>query len=509
MAQSNRFKNALDRLGRSLNRDRILEPTVNEIVGNKKLPVTKVSEMVGTTRPITYRVRNTTPFTPNMDYGKTNYAFWDKARHGLIPDMELSGTLLKPLSSKITSYVLGRIPRFVMQDEYTTQYVSKWIKANWGKIQKTYQEARMLGDSYIVVNADRSITPLAPDSVFPIVSDIDYSLIVGWQVDLTYPHPTDPLRAMTISDEFYTNSRRRTRTPFDGKPKQEDIYPNLIRTLPLVHISANNTANELYGRPDGQALRPLLYRYDLVLAAALEGNIRQGRPTPTIQKLGDAGDIQTFLEMHGKQRAGSSGVEGWDLPEWDGDNVMVLGGNAEFSYESPGLFAQDTEKILGILFYLLVQHSEVPEYAWGTAISSSKASAETQIDTLSRYIERLQNEAEDWLLALIDIVIRYAALSDTKIVIEDDVRVEWRPVTDKDGHLILNALEIGADLGVLDQQTIIDQLPLGLRDTPSILRRAKSEREDSILQAELNIASRTLNSRRTVNIPDTLDDSEA
>ncbi|MEG7651973.1 hypothetical protein U2441_15660, partial [Listeria monocytogenes] len=91
----------------------------------------------------------------------TDYAWWDLARLCQIEGLEIGGAFLKPMSSKLTSYVLGRAPFFELKSEYTQNWITDWFNLNYGTIQDTYNEARQLGDMFIVVNPDLTLTVIS------------------------------------------------------------------------------------------------------------------------------------------------------------------------------------------------------------------------------------------------------------------------------------------------------------------------------------------------------------
>jgi hypothetical protein len=450
----------------------------------------RISETLGITRPVHYRNRGIPNYryTPTFDYGSVDHVFWDRARYGKIEGLEISGAFLKPLSSKITSYVLGRQPTIEFENAYTQEFIDNWLKQHYATIQEADNESRILGDMYIVLNADLTMTAISPDVVFPIIDESDYSKIVGWGVEQVYVHPNDPTLKMYITELFYPTTRIRYKSsePIDvyaqpppgGSVLDRQVFNNYLDDLPILHLAANRKPNELFGHPDAEALLPLLNEYNEVLLAGLTGNKRQGRPTPTIEGLGDAATVQQFQATYGTQRT-ETDADGtvhtyWDYA-FDADQLMILGGTGKFEYKSPALFAQDTEKFLGLLFYILVQNAEIPEFAFGTAIEGSKASAEVQVDPFVRYIERQQKIVEKWFRKLILMVLQYAKLYDRRIKIETDFKISWKPVTNTEGMLILAAANAALQAGAVDRLTFLKALPLNIENPTQAVADAEAE----------------------------------
>ena len=52
--------------------------------------------------------------------------------------------------------------------------------------------------------------------------------------------------------------------------------------------------------------------------------------------------------------------------DFDPDQLLTLGGEAQFKYAAPGSFSGDTADTAELLFYLVVEHTELPEFILGT-----------------------------------------------------------------------------------------------------------------------------------------------
>src|SRR5215207_7596538 len=65
-----------------------------------------------------------------------DFEFYDKARRGLAKGLEISGLFLKPINSKVASWVLGRAPSWSLGQgtEYTTQRINEWWVAHHAQI---------------------------------------------------------------------------------------------------------------------------------------------------------------------------------------------------------------------------------------------------------------------------------------------------------------------------------------------------------------------------------------
>lgn len=481
---------------------------------NRFLRFKPLQELIGGAKRI---VRMVLPMnriiSPNMDVGVTDYAFNDKARRAKAKGLELSGLLLKPLYSKITSWTMGRPPSFQLQSEFQNaiqsdaqdpnsdtsgaapndpapdvpdmesktpgmDQLAEWWRVNHSKVMASYEDSLGLADSYLVVNPDLTCTVLPPHVVTPIVNDDNFGEFIGWRVEIAYQHPTEPGRVQIRRDEYYADRRVQT-VITDGKAPVIKNYRNLIGRIPVIHIPNNKGSDELFGHTEGEAFIPMLQMYGKVFEAAIEGNVRHGRPTPAIEKMGTSKAVDAFWSRFGKTRTinhpdGTTEIE--QYLEWDADKLMTLAESAEFNWKSPDPFMTDVEKLLGLMYYLFVEHGEIPEAFLGSAIASSKASAEAQLIPLVKFIEKKRSYAQGWILELCQIVLGYLNVIDARVPVEVPT-IRWDDLTSQDGQLTLQSIEWAFKEGLLDEETALMLMPVEVENPKEVLRKARKERE--------------------------------
>lgn len=364
---------------------------------------------------------------PTRDGRPGDYAFWDRLRRGQASGYELSGVFMKAVSGKIAASTLGEAPDITSADAHTTQHLSAWLDAQWPAILQAYQEALDLGDAYLLLKPDGALELVPPHVVEPLLDEVDFSQRRGWTVTDTYRHPHQPGEVLTVRDAYTAHERIRERWR-NGVHAGTERYPNPLGRVPLVHIANRRRGDAVYGTPEGAALLDVLARYNEVLNHAIDGNKRQGHPTPTFSKLGSAAEVQQLFELMGRQeeRTRADGrTENVTVIDFDADQVVALSGEGEFRYEAPGSFSQDSTTLLKYLFYLLVQHTEIPEFVFGVAIASSKASAQAQMEPYQRMIAGRRGACGAWLRELCQLAAAYLALSDAAIRPDERWRLTW------------------------------------------------------------------------------------
>lgn len=457
------------------------------------IPRESVGEIVG--RPRTNRMTVNWrdagfSITPTRDPGQSDYQFWDMMWRGQAKGYELAGLLLKPLASKIAAWTMGTPPRFRSKKARTQSLFNEWWAKNLPNIIRGVEHSVIKGDAYLVVNppnarGELTLTLLPPEVVTAVVDENDYSKRIGWRIVEVHPHPTRIADSMTVED-IYTTTERIRRVWKSGMAVKEERFPNLTGLVPVIKISNDRGADEEFGRSGAEALLTLFKMYHDVLKAGLEGNLKQGRPTPVLEKMGTQKQIDDWWEAFGSKQSrelDDGTTETYYVLDLSSDDAITLGGDATFRYAQPMSFSADTVALLGLLFYLYIQHTEMPEFIMGNAIASSKASAETQMPAFAKFIEKKQGECLHWMNDLAQVVIAFFSLYERGVTANDDLQTTFVPLTSQDGRLTLDAIKMGLDFGLLDDETALQFMPLDIENPEQIILKARQEAEEKRLAA--------------------------
>jgi hypothetical protein len=414
------------------------------------------------------------------DVGRADYAYWDRARHARVEGLQISGLLLKPIASKIAAWTMGRAPAMRMDNAALADALSLWFHSIHSDVLRAWEEALNLGDAYIVINGDMSVTVLPPHVVTPIVDPADYSEVIGWRVVEVFPDPMQPAQKMRIIDEYYADRRTRVKL-LNGTEIAREEWPNPLGVVPVVHWPNLRSLDEMFGRPEGEALVYALQRYGEVLDAALDGNRKQGRSLLAIEGFDSQADLDKFWEMYGKTETiehpdGTSETAVYiDLTS---DDVITLSGNATASFKAPDAKAEDTMTLLEVLYYLFIEHTELPEFIMGTAVASSKASTETQMPPFELFITKKQGMIEKPLMQLLDIGRRMLGVVDAGLRTgADEIRLSWPTLSGEDGKLTLDTLKWAYGVGLIDDETALQLAPVAIEDVRAVLDNARAQVE--------------------------------
>lgn len=440
--------------------------TISELIGSARRTINLYANRIWSTRP-------------SFDWNRVDYAFYDKLWRGQAVGLEKSGLIVKPIVSKIVAWMLGRAPDIVIDDDEDLQGdVNNWCADNHPAIIKAALEAGKLGDCYLIMQGDGSLAVVPPDIVDPIVNEDDYSEIVGWRVTAVHPHPEKIGRTMRIVDEYYAD--RRVRRKRGQGAETVETFQNPLGLVPVVHIpGAGGGVNDKFGRPDAEPLLPLLHDYGQILDAGLDGVYRMGRPVFAIN-FESTQALDQFWERYGKtdtQKRSDGTVEETSYLDVDMEGIVTLA-NANGEFKAPGSSSQDSMNFLQILYYLVVEHTELPEFLLGSAIQGSKASAETQMPPFVKFIELRQTLSESWVLEIVELAIAYIRVTSMRRTAEVKPRVQWAALTDDDNRLTLDTLKWAYASGLVDDENAIRLMPLDIDDPEAMLDRLRATSTD-------------------------------
>ncbi len=113
----------------------------------------------------------------------------------------------------------------------------------------------------------------------------------------------------------------------------------------------------------------------------------------------------------------------------------------------------------------------------GTAIASSKASAETQMPVFIRWIEAKRGDVSGWLLELAQVVMGYLRATSPNAG-DADINLIWEDLSGEDGQLTLEVVRWAYTEGLIDRETALQLAPVKIMNIQEVLDKADSENED-------------------------------
>jgi hypothetical protein len=143
-----------------------------------------------------------------------------------------------------------------------------------------------------------------------------------------------------------------------------------------------------------------------------------------------------------------------------------------------------------MLFYLMLEHIGIPEWAWGGAVSSSHASVDAQMPAFIRYLEGRRAQIQPFIQELLLTWLAAKALVEPIAAVED-IEIDWPQLDKQDENLLLEKIKYADATGKITAETALRLLDL-VDDPTAEIKAADAEKadEESNLQAELDAMMR-------------------
>jgi len=419
------------------------------------------------------------------DETRPDYEFWDKLRRCKARGYSLSGLYCKRIENIFATWTLGQGVEIALAESgdpdsetdprnYTDDAIATFLEDNAGTLLDVFRDKLGLGDQYIVVNADGTLSIPSPDTVLPEWDLADYRRPLAYTI-------TTKTGDETITDEYRDDVRIVT-VKRGAEVLSQTIFENLIGRIPVVHVANARSVNETYGHPIHEELRPLYDQYDDLVFKQLDGAKLLGNPIPAFVGMEDLDAVidqnkpavaDTYTDKDGNTATRSQ-------LNLDQNSIMLVGKGGDFKFVGPGIgFTEDTKTALKSLFLLILDHTGIPEFIWGGEIASGRSSTEVQMDQWVRDIKGRQADNGGWLRDLVEIWLAMGALVDRQIVI-DVLSVTWPEVLPEDIKTLLDKLTFAKEHDLITDKTaltLLDIVPDPGKEVEDATAEADARRE--------------------------------
>jgi hypothetical protein len=259
------------------------------------------------------------------------------------------------------------------------------------------------------------------------------------------------------------------------------------RKLAIKALHNEPEPQAVYGNSDYQNVLAIFRDYADVIKEAKGSVIYNASPIPVLKGVVNPRTIAAQSAAN-DPAAAPAADQGQFV--WGKDKILYLNGDkADAKMLQGNNVMDDAAKLLEIYFYLFVQGSETPEFVFGTAVSSSKASTETQIPIFVKKIERKQEEFSTFVKDLVETYIeRRILISDPLYlsIMEEvpAITVNYPPIDDEDKQMILETVTFAFESKFITAQTALE-LILGdkIKNVSEEIKRAAAEAKAAAKEA--------------------------
>ncbi|MEX0975049.1 MAG: phage portal protein [Bacillota bacterium] len=422
-----------------------------------------------------------------LDSSRVDYALTRELYRNINDRYKLGAAFARPIVDTAAGFMGA--PHFDHLDPEAAQALEKDVDRWTGKILRINRNAVRDGDQFArIVRAPSRFDPrkkeefrlqlIPPEWCTPVPDPVTG----GWQqLVIRYPAKASDDQGRVIAEytimETLTPTTRKVETdgraPADVRTRLQVDEANPWGFIPVVHFKNEDEETQLFGFSDLEPVEPFMKAYHDTMLFAVQGSKYFSRPKVKFSLK----DVKAFLANNFSPEEVASGK----LKFADKEIFMMQDGDdANFISADSGLVGITT--LLQFLFYCIVDVSQTPEFAFGTAVSSSKASVSEQMVPLSRKIRRKRGLFEEPYGELAGMYLAMWSKVNNRVLGTYQVDVGWdelSPKNDKEVADTIFALSQGLSLAVESNVMSVDAASDFMREfVPSMLPWVDPEGDD-------------------------------
>lgn len=353
---------------------------------------------------------------------KVNYALARRLYYNTDQEYKLGAGFARPAIDVPVGFM--GLPRLLAEDKTSDNqmWLDRHLKSWAGSVSMAHKMAMRDGEVLVRLRPknrapayralftedDRDLElGLVPTEAFEILSkdeDIDAIEAVKIKHVFLAPDPGGNDREVVLYEKVTADTiELEYENPPDGRQKYRTL-PNPLGFVPAVHLENEPERHQLHASSDLEPLEPYLKFYNDVMLHAGSASALHS----TAKLILRAQDVTRFLKnnftdaeiQEGRLRFKNKDVLFFESgqPAINASGSSIYAEGAEIIQASAPL--GDTNTLLEYIFLNIVDVSEVPEWAFGGAIASSKASVSEQSAPLVHKVGRKRTMTEEsWKLA--------------------------------------------------------------------------------------------------------------
>lgn len=400
-----------------------------------------------------------------VDYTKTKGLY-----HNTLDDYKLGAGFARPIIDTTVGFI--GIPTINSDDDNAQTYLAEYFERWTGKLVRILRNAVRDGDIFVrlarVDEIDKQLYKsdaprielflIPPGRVTPIL-DPETGTVSKYiiKTDIEYTDEEGRTRKYT---HIETITREEITVRYEGPDippgVQGSTKPNTWGFIPIVHFKNEPEEDEIYGRSDLEPVEPFLKAYHDVMLHALQGSKMHSTPKLKLK----VSDIKSFLENNFPEEdleAGEISIEGREFLIFKDEE------DAEFLEVQSAIGS--TTDLLKFLFFCIVDVSQTPEFAFGTAVQSSKASVSEQMVPLIRKIIRKREQFEDDFKMLARMLLAMLEQAGVATFGSYETYLIWDEINPRDEKQVaetlkttVEALQIALESGLMGLESAVDYL---------------------------------------------------
>lgn len=405
---------------------------------------------------------------------KVEYLLARELYHNINDNYKLGAGFAKLVINTLAGFM--GVPHFHSEDEVAQQTLDDHIGRWTSRMQRTHQLNLREGDCFVMLANLETDDPLYPEEKIRI----DFIIIPPEQVTNIEIDPfTRKVKAYTLeakakwkdeqgNEKEYSVSQKITpdeiEIKVEGEPPEgveSEIRPNQWGFIPILHFKNEPEETQLHGISELEPIEPYMKAYHDVMMHAMQGS--KMHSTPRLKM--NLTNVEEFLrvnfpdalEMVEKGQPANINLKGHEL--------LIFTGEDDASFIEVQSAIGDAEALLKLLFYCIVDTSEVPEFAFGVHTPSSHASVKEQMPLLIRRVARKREMVtETWQL-----LARMLLVMQSKVTGKNfesyEVGITWDAIIERDQKeyadtikTLVDALDVALESKLISLEAAVNLL---------------------------------------------------
>lgn len=419
---------------------------VIDIMSRTFRSILPVGEMSALRRRFSAGTRFWSPY--KLDSSRVNYELARRLYRNTDDRYKLGAWAARPVVDVLAGFV-GQ-PHFKHEADELQQALDDTLEA-WGgtflRINRNvfrdgdvfariyYQPGRLSGQD------EWSLRLIPPEWVTPVPDPVNG----GW-MEVVIQYPVKRVEANRSTETDYTIVERITKGQITYE-FQGDV-PSSVREalqdrvnswgfIPLVHFRNEAEETEMFGASELEPIEPFMKAYHDLMLAALEGGRLIARPKTKLK----LSSVETFLRNNfpGVLERIQRGEE--VKLDFASRDMYLMGGQDDIEFITADTGLQGISTLLKFIFRCIVDVSGIPEFVFGTAIASSKASASEQMIPFIRRVARKRGILGESYQELAQMWLAMQAKVGGVAVEDWNVGIEWDEVSPRDDLQVAQTIE--------------------------------------------------------------------
>lgn len=402
-----------------------------------------------------------------LDSSRVNYDLARQLYRNTAEKYKLGAAFARPVINS-TSGFMG-VPHFTHADPEADRELEKVMTAWTGKLFRLNRNTLRDGDVFVRIARVRErfsgqevfeLQLIPPEWVQPVPDPLSGS----WrEVVIRYPVTVNDANSRTTTEYTITETLKPekriveadSRAPAEVKAKNRE-EPNPWGFIPVVHFKNEAEEYQLYGCSDLEPIEPFMKAYHDIMLFAAQGSKMFSRPKAKFKLK----SVEKFLKDNFSQDEINAGK----LKFADKEIFLLQeGDDASFITADSGLKGITT--LLKFIYFCIVDVSETPEFCFGTAVQSSKASVSEQMVPFSRKIRRKRGMLEEYYQELAGMYLAMWAKVNNRRLETYHIDIGWEEMSPKaDSEVastiktLVDGLSTAVESGILSLNAAADFL---------------------------------------------------